>query len=148
MPQRYAEFKTSSSLEFELLSLGARVVDLSVPMEKISKRMEEEATASFSTGGQGTWAIHDPDTTERHGDHPLLIDSGGLRDSLERVWSRSNAAVLTYEPHAHLMALGTKKPGGGAHTPGREFLEVIDEALDTWAAQQVWDYVLPSGAGA
>jgi hypothetical protein len=90
------------------------LLDLSVPMERVSRVMYDDSREVYSSG-LSEWPAMSQLTIERWGYHRLMNHppekrSGTtLADWTERAWSRKNAAVLNRAPHAHLQEEGTRQ---------------------------------------
>lgn len=145
-------FKAPTELVDLLRELDGRLSDFSVPLAKVAALLLAEAHAYLDAEGRGEWAPMSEATERRDkysdkrrgsdgnrpiGAHRRLYQSGYLRGSLIREWSKYWAAVYTKAPHAYLHQWGT------VHIPARTFLflddETAEKAIDIildWAAME------------
>lgn len=95
-------FSTSAKLVEILKGVSDRLDELAIPFADISKDWEQEIRGRFSSRGDGSWPILDPDTVERHGAHSLLIHKGHMLGSISRAVRKTYFVVFANRATAQL----------------------------------------------
>ena len=101
---RSATFRPGDSIFEPML---ARAIDIAPAMQRIAGRWYRRTLAYFSAQGNGGWKPMAPATERRWGDHPLLNQSGDMKERIGFDWSKRNAAILNNSPHSHFAGDGT-----------------------------------------
>lgn len=127
-----------------LTDIGGRLDSPRPLLAQLGDDLHEHAEQAFATDGFGTWAPLSPATVTRKGSSRILVDTGGLLDSLT-----SGSPDITDES----VTLSTDHPAapflraGARGAPARDPLpEPPGDVVDGWAETSLEYFLTGRGA--
>lgn len=119
-----------------LAAMGARGLAVIPALRRIATLMRQRERRVFASGGFGAWAALDPDTLASKRGGRILVDTGGLLDSL----TQRGARYAVTRASSDLLVFGTSHPvahllrDGARGTPKRDPVPTVRAGeVEEWA---------------
>lgn len=125
-----------------LAGIGDRLASPRSLLDQLGEQLGEHAEQAFATDGFGTWAPLAPATVAQKGSSRILVDTGGLLDSLTSGSPQvSDDAVTLSTDHPAAAFLRAGARGAPARDP---LPEPPDGVVEDWADLSL-EYFLTGG---